>query len=90
MTHASAAALASGYERSRSGKATLTMERSSAAMKAPRAVSAKTAERRAGSGTAVLHVGSVLELTLPAAASSAQRRTRRATALSRVAACATP
>src|ERR687890_764889 len=49
MTHASAAALASGYERSRSGKATLTMERSRAAMNAPRAVRPKTAAAGAGS-----------------------------------------
>ena len=48
MTHASDAWLAWGYEVFRSGKATLTIDRSSAAMNEPRAVTANTAPGRDG------------------------------------------
>ena len=45
MTQASVARESPGNDRSRAGKATFTMERSSEAMNAPRAVTTKTAWR---------------------------------------------
>ena len=49
MTHASDAWLAPGYDASRSGNATFTIDRSSAAMKAPSAVTANTTDARGSS-----------------------------------------
>src|ERR671925_1142240 len=70
MTHASDAWLALGYDASRSGKATFTIERSSAAMKAPSAVTPNTTDARGPSlGTAPSAIANslvrcVIELTL--------------------------
>src|SRR4051794_1466784 len=69
ITHAHDAWLACGYDASRSGKATFTMDRSSAAMKAPTAVTANTTDGRGPSPAITMSaldcssVSCVIELT---------------------------
>src|SRR3954465_8148497 len=75
MTHASVAWLARGYDASRSGNATFTIDRSRAAMNAPTAVTANTTEARgpslvAGSDIAISLVSCLIELTLARAHAS--------------------
>src|ERR1019366_3987035 len=67
MTQAREACASWGKDRSSAGNATFTIERSSEAMKAPRAVTAKTTRRRLRAwrpATGPASVGSIMQLNL--------------------------